>query len=293
MTPVAHQNIGRDYLFGPFRYDSEQRLLFRDSELAPLAPKTIDTLHVLLERRGQVVEKAELMRLVWPDCTVEDVGLARNISLLRKALGDEQELYIATIPKRGYRFTVEPAAAAAPDEASVSKEQPPVASWLSRNWRWVAAGLIILAAVIAWQSYYPSRYLPHGEVADLAVVPIEALSSDLDGAGFARGFTDALSGEISKLDSVRVISPGTVARYEQFRLPTPVMARMLRLDATVEGTAQRNGSRLRISLFLKDVRTGKLIWADNYDRDASDLARAQIEVAQAAAAGMRSKLARK
>jgi DNA-binding winged helix-turn-helix (wHTH) protein len=62
--------------------------------VVPLVPKAIDTLHVLLERRGRVVEKADLMKLVWPDTTVEDVGLARNISLLRKALDDESGQYI-------------------------------------------------------------------------------------------------------------------------------------------------------------------------------------------------------
>jgi DNA-binding winged helix-turn-helix (wHTH) protein len=84
----------RVFAFGPFHYDAEQRLLFRQDEVVPLVPKAIDTLHVLLERRGRVVEKAELMKLVWPDTTVEDVGLARNISLLRKALDDESGQYI-------------------------------------------------------------------------------------------------------------------------------------------------------------------------------------------------------
>src|SRR5208283_4931469 len=104
----------RVYEFGPFRYDPAQRLLFRGGEVVALPPKAIDTLHVLIERRGQIVEKAELMRLVWPDCTVEEVGLARNVSLLRKALGDDQEQFITTIPKRGYRFVAE---AAQPEQA--------------------------------------------------------------------------------------------------------------------------------------------------------------------------------
>jgi DNA-binding winged helix-turn-helix (wHTH) protein len=95
------------FAFGPFHYDAEQRLLFRRDEVVPLVPKAIDTLHVLLERRGRVVEKADLMKLVWPDTTVEDVGLARNISLLRKALDDESGQYIETIPRRGYRFVAE------------------------------------------------------------------------------------------------------------------------------------------------------------------------------------------
>jgi hypothetical protein len=66
------------YEFGPFRYDAGQRLLFRGGDLVPLVPKALETLHVLLERRGSVVEKSELMKLVWPDTNVEDVGLARN-----------------------------------------------------------------------------------------------------------------------------------------------------------------------------------------------------------------------
>ena len=92
--------------FGPFQYDSEQRLLFRGGETVQLGPKAIDTLHVLIERRGRIVEKAELMKLVWPDTVVEDVGLARNVSLLRKALGDDgvESSYIETVPRRGYRF---------------------------------------------------------------------------------------------------------------------------------------------------------------------------------------------
>src|ERR1017187_8624594 len=92
--------------FGPFRDDPEQRLLFRAGAIVPLVPKAIDTLHVLLERHGRVVEKYELMQLVRPDTVVEEVGLARNISLLRKALGDEGDPneYIETIPRRGYRF---------------------------------------------------------------------------------------------------------------------------------------------------------------------------------------------
>jgi hypothetical protein len=82
-------------------------LLFRQGEVVPLVPKAIDTLHVLLEQRGRVVEKAELMKFVWPDTTVEEVGLARNISLLRKALDDESGQYIETIPRLGYRFAAE------------------------------------------------------------------------------------------------------------------------------------------------------------------------------------------
>ncbi len=73
------------YAFGPFRYDAEQKLLFRGSEVVPMVPKVVDTLHALLERRGRIVGKKELIELVWPDTVAEGGELARNISLLRKA----------------------------------------------------------------------------------------------------------------------------------------------------------------------------------------------------------------
>jgi DNA-binding winged helix-turn-helix (wHTH) protein len=57
---------GRLHQFGPFRHDADQRLLFRVGVLVPLPPKALDTLHVLVERRGRVVEQNELMKLVGP-----------------------------------------------------------------------------------------------------------------------------------------------------------------------------------------------------------------------------------
>src|SRR5512144_979662 len=93
------------YEFGPFRIDTRERLLMRDGQLIPLTPKAVDTLLALIGAAGRIVEKEELIKTVWPDSFVEEGGLARNVSALRKALGDtEEERYIETIPKRGYRF---------------------------------------------------------------------------------------------------------------------------------------------------------------------------------------------
>ena len=93
------------YHFGDFRYDATERLLFHGSVRVLLVPKVADTLHALLERHGQVINNAELMDRIWPDTAVEEIGLARNISLLRKALDDESTdaSIIETVPRRGYR----------------------------------------------------------------------------------------------------------------------------------------------------------------------------------------------
>ena len=94
------------YEFGPFCVDALKRLLVRDNQAVPLTPKALDILLVLVENSGQVVEKDELMKRVWPDSFVEEGNLTNNISTLRKALGEKpgEHQYIVTVPGRGYRF---------------------------------------------------------------------------------------------------------------------------------------------------------------------------------------------
>lgn len=94
------------YEFGPFRVDTRERQLLRDGEVVSLTPKVFDILMVLVENPGHVLSKAEIMKLVWPDTSVEEGNLARNISTLRNALGEQTPAtrYIETVPWRGYRF---------------------------------------------------------------------------------------------------------------------------------------------------------------------------------------------
>src|SRR5262245_30124099 len=94
------------YEFGPFRVDSEERLLLRDGEAVPLPPRVFDTLLLLVRNSGRALDKDVLMKELWPDTFVEEVNLAQHISILRKALGESrtEPQYIETIPRRGYRF---------------------------------------------------------------------------------------------------------------------------------------------------------------------------------------------
>src|SRR5437763_16392833 len=95
------------YEFGPFRLCASERLLLRDGQPVPLPPKVFDTLLTLIENSGRLLEKDALMTRLWPDTFVEEPTLARNISGLRKALGESttEQKFIETVPKRGYRFT--------------------------------------------------------------------------------------------------------------------------------------------------------------------------------------------
>lgn len=100
MTAGAH------FEFGPFRLDTVNHELLRDGRAVPLKPKAFDLLRILVENRGRIVPKDDLLRRVWPDAVVEESSLTQNIYELRKALSGADR-YIENVPKRGYRFTAE------------------------------------------------------------------------------------------------------------------------------------------------------------------------------------------
>ena len=106
LMSVPRKDEASVYEFGPFRLDTAERLLLREGEVVPLPPKVIETLLVLVENNGHVLEKDDLIKMLWPDTFVEEGSLSRNISYLRRALGENgsAQPYIETIPRRGYRF---------------------------------------------------------------------------------------------------------------------------------------------------------------------------------------------
>ncbi len=141
--------------FGPFRLDGVQHLLFRDGEVVPLSRKATHMLLVLLENRGQLVEKDVLMRRVWPDSFVEESNLAVHISQLRKTLSEENcPCRIETIPRRGYRFIGELNSDPVPEAPLAAPPQEPVAPVSIRQPRWllpsgIAAILVVAVALVA------------------------------------------------------------------------------------------------------------------------------------------------
>jgi Tol biopolymer transport system component/DNA-binding winged helix-turn-helix (wHTH) protein len=148
------------YEFGPFRIDLGERLLRRGSDVLPLTPKAVETLVALVEESGRLVSKDELMRRLWPGTFVEEANLTNQISLLRKALGDDaaEPSYIETVPRRGYRFIAEVKGAVRPQDARTVESIVPNGGAPARRRPGVtlllaAAGCILLAAIAAswWQ----------------------------------------------------------------------------------------------------------------------------------------------
>lgn len=106
MTAVATRTEKCLYEFDGFRVDPVRRRLLRDGEPVPITPKAFSILLILIENRGDVVEKDDIIQKVWPDTFVTEANLTQNISSLRKALGERANdaRYIVTVPGRGYSF---------------------------------------------------------------------------------------------------------------------------------------------------------------------------------------------
>src|SRR2546429_9973017 len=146
----------RLYQFGPFRLDPAERLLLHEGQAVPLSPKAFDLLVLLTENSGHLLEKDDLMKKIWPETVVEEVNLAHNISIIRRALasrGDVHE-YVETGPKRGYRFVapVQNLAAKNSGQAATEiasregKEAKTVASMT--RWPVALAGAVLAATAV-------------------------------------------------------------------------------------------------------------------------------------------------
>jgi DNA-binding winged helix-turn-helix (wHTH) protein/Tol biopolymer transport system component len=137
------------FRFPPFVVDPARRLLLRDNTPVPLTPKAFDTLVFLLTHRERVISKDELLRYLWPDTAVEEATLSQHIYLLRRALNDSEEgaRYIATIPRRGYRFVADlsdsDVLSSRPSDAPAFKSRTALAPlWFA------AAALFVVATII-------------------------------------------------------------------------------------------------------------------------------------------------
>lgn len=136
----------RIFEFGPFVLDSSRRQLLRGGVPQPLPPKAFDVLVMLVENRHRVLPKDEMLRTLWADTFIEEANLSQHVFVLRRTLNDgdtNRSTYIATVPRRGYRFTAE-VIERLETEASIAPAalRPPRPSL-----RWVVASFVGAAVV--------------------------------------------------------------------------------------------------------------------------------------------------
>ncbi len=254
VTPPAAA-VNAIYDFGPFRLNSRRRLLLSRSDGATVAltTKAVDTLLHLVEHRGGVVEKTVLLKAVWPNVRVEENSLSQCISALRKALGEDpsDHRYIVTVPGRGYRFIA--------DVVVVPGDRP--------------AGHTVSAG-------------DEQRGRSLAVLPFQPLGRLDSGDSFPLGMTNALLLRLGSLRNLTVRPLSSVRRYESPERDPIAAGRELDVDCVLDGSIQASGERIRVSVQLIDVASGRQLWADRFDQGLTDIFAIQDEIAERAAAAL-------
>jgi DNA-binding winged helix-turn-helix (wHTH) protein/tetratricopeptide (TPR) repeat protein/TolB-like protein len=235
MTADAPSTVEKRPLrFDGFLVDPVRRRLLRDEAPVAITPKALSILLILLERRGEVVDKEELISRIWPDTFVTEANLTQNVSALRKALGEKanDHRYVVTVPGRGYSFVAEitelpetPEAVAPPPPSSLDDTRvsgaPAPASAPKSPWRRRLPLAFLAAALLAAAVALPLLILrnrpapeaaPKAQRTSIAVLGFKDLSGKPGSAWLAPALAEMLTTELAAGGRVRVISGETVAR---------------------------------------------------------------------------------
>ncbi len=280
------------YEFGDFRLDASKRRLLRGVEPVPLTPKVFDTLLYMVEHRGNVITKDELMAALWPDTAVEENNLGQNISKLRSVLGESrgENRYIATAPGRGYRFVAEvkaladengrEAAEAVPSEpiptpAEVLTTSPPAhhsGRLKGRGWTVVLVGALATASCVGafyiWRAR--TKTVPAAPGRTVAVLPFKPLVVEHRDEALELGMADALITKLSNTKGVIVRPLASSRRYGGIEQDPLAAGRELQVDSVVDGSIQRWGDRIRVTARLVGVG-GEQLWAGQFDEKFTDI----------------------
>ncbi len=256
-----------DFQFGPFVLSVPGRRLTRDGSQIALTPKAFDTLMALVTRRGAVVEKQELMKVIWGDVFVDESTLTQNIFTIRKALGEGT--WIETVPKRGYRMSVpvrEVEPAGSPDAPSQPGSTLPGSDrkrtiWLAGSF---VVGVLLCGAFWLGGAFrQPTHKAP---IHSVAVMPFIKLSGE--GQDYiADAVTDSLIANLAQIHSLQIFARTATIRYRKSSKSITEITRELAADAIVEGTVQAMGGRIHVTAHLVRGSTGMEVWARDYEFD--------------------------
>jgi TolB-like protein/DNA-binding winged helix-turn-helix (wHTH) protein/Tfp pilus assembly protein PilF len=290
--------------FGVFELDKEAGQLSKNGIRVRLSQQPLQVLSVLVERRGEVVSRKDLHKLLWSsDVFVDfDHGLNKSIQKLRDALGDspERPRYIETIPRLGYRF-IAPVTEAPKNQPSTQAEVPMRIPELSTNpsvgrdpkrgrlrlWLGICAAIVALAGT--WLAML--RHTSAKPIRSLALLPLDNLSGDPAQEYFADGMSDELITMLAKNSTLRIVSRTSVMQYKGARRPLPEIARALGVDGILEGSLSRTGNQVHLTLQLIRADTDAHLWAESYDRSGSEVAALPGEAARDVATRLESVVA--
>jgi DNA-binding winged helix-turn-helix (wHTH) protein/tetratricopeptide (TPR) repeat protein len=252
------------YEFDGFRVEAIQHRLLYQGQQVPLKPKILDLLLFLIERRGELIVKDELMKKIWPDTIVEENNITVSMSMLRKILGEDREhpKFIETVARRGYRFVA--------DVIEVPQEQTPVRA--SR------------------QSSYSTE--PEDDPIDsLAVLPM-GTAKDFSSEYLSDGITESIIDVLSRIPKLRVLARSTVFRFKRKDNDPQQVGALLNVKAVMMVRVMRLDEKLIIRSELVKVSDGSQLWGEQYSRDPSDILAIQADIARSITESLKFELTR-
>jgi TolB-like protein/DNA-binding winged helix-turn-helix (wHTH) protein/tetratricopeptide (TPR) repeat protein len=309
----------RGYVFDDFTLDLDRGCLWRAGQEVKLRFKSFEALKYLVERSGRVVGKEEMMRALWPDAFVTDDSLVQCLIEARRALGDDTQRYVKTVPRRGYLFNAPVSesglsASGAPNprdaaNAVIEKQEyneentlPEVAerndkpSSISdpslsrrRSNSAILPAVIIAALLLAgltgalvWMSSRPRQVKTVAEVRSIAVLPFRSIDAGSGDEYLGLGMADDLITRLSNLRQVTVRPTSAVRKYVgEANTPNPVVVgQELDVESVLESSIRRSGDRIRVTAQLVNVRDGAPLWAEKFDEKFTDILSVQDAVAE-------------
>ena len=291
--PLTNHHL---YEFGPFRVDADERVLWRENHPVPLTPKVFDLLLVLVENRGHLLDKEDLLQKVWPDSFVEEANLSVNISVLRRALSEVagETQFIETVPRRGYRFVaeinertqgnsvVEELVIAERTRASVTIEETEddvkaaeitAVTQPHRMKRSVITSITLFAVLVAglagWWQWRRAENATATNVKTIALLPFRSLNPQSGKEYLGIGMADVMITRLSNLSQLIVRPTNSVL---PFSTQDPLQAgQALQVNSVLDGSIQQNGNRVRITMRLLRTSDGKSLWAYQCDEQCTDI----------------------
>ncbi len=313
------------YEFGAFRLDVSRRLLLRDGAVVNVAPRTLNMLLVLIQHRGTVLSKDELMKDLWSDTVVEENNLTVIISALRKALHEkpQEHRYIVTIPGRGYSFVAEvreilgdgnDRVAVPPGNpvlkrvlepvngSDVLKSEegqfhrpavlPPPLRTSGRKLILVSLLLLILIPVLSYL-FLSNQLSPTGtetQVKTIAVLPFRNLGGESGDEYLSLGMADALITRLGNLRQVITRPTSSVLKYSGSGADPLAAGRELAVDALIDGRIQKLDDRIRVTVQLIRVSDGKPLWSEKFDEQFTNIFAVQDSISEQVALALALKL---
>jgi DNA-binding winged helix-turn-helix (wHTH) protein/TolB-like protein/Tfp pilus assembly protein PilF len=293
------QAVQHLYEFGPFRIDPTERLLMRSGESIPLTAKAFDTLLILVQRSGHLVEKSELISAVWTDSFVEEGNLTVVVCTLRKALGDDnsERKYIQTVAKRGYRFVGEvreivESEPERPVESLITDRPllvpPPRSVPLQGQLQGRSSGakvalyfLLVAAALLGAFLYLRRSPVEDGAgIKSIAVLPFQALNPAAVPDYLPVGMADAVITRLGNTGQIIVRPTSAIQKYSHASADPVAVGKEQKVDAILEGNIELESNWVSVRVQLVRVKDGTLLWADTFKERPEQMFLLEEEVAE-------------